>query len=53
MSNDEFDALLKLIENVVHHALATRAHPNDGPRMKREYADYAQEIEEAREALVL
>ena len=53
MSNDDFEALLTLISNLVayHHDMS--AHPADRPRMEALYREREQAIEHARSILVL
>ena len=53
MSNDDFEALVTLIMNLVAYHHDMTAHPNDAPRMQALYREREQAIEIARSILVL
>lgn len=53
MSNDDFEALVTLIRNMIRYEAEMRDHPRDGPRMERAYREQEEAIEHARSVLVL
>lgn len=53
MSNDDFDALVTLIRNMIRYEAEMRDHPRDGPRLERAYREQEEAIDTARSILVV
>lgn len=53
MSNDDFEALVTLIMNLIAYSRDMNAHPADRPRQEALYREREAAIEHARSILVL
>jgi len=53
MSNEDFEALVALINSLIYYEIELGQHPNDQPRNARMIRERDEAIEAARERLVL